>query len=72
MQLKELEHDCKIGALRYNQYLKLRGYDPIYELDDNGNKTGKLDRKGFEFIKPYNDRETAQATPQDEQQQLTE
>lgn len=55
MQLKELEHDCKVGSLRYNQYLKVRGYDPIYQLDENGNKTNKLDPKGFEFIKPYND-----------------
>lgn len=50
MTLKELELDAKTGALRYNQYLKLRGYDPIYKLDSRGNQTKILDPLGFEFI----------------------
>jgi phage portal protein BeeE len=55
--LKELEHDCQIGALRYNQYLKLRGYDPIFKLDSRGMPTKELDPKGFEFVKSSKEKE---------------
>ena len=70
--LKELELDTKLGSLRYNEYRKYRGYDPIFKLDAKGRITNELDTKGFEFIQAYNVRETASSTVQDIEQQEIE